>query len=182
MSKTKPRSAETRKPKPADAPNGKTFIVLGLDGDKPHAARFIGANPALVTKAAEALKLKVVEVAGQDHAELVAKLPLGRLYSNGRGFVPPVREELYLKLTSALRVSLKGEKRERAPLPRSWDEIAVGSLVIAPEAAEEWGFYHAIVLERKGDMLTFRWRDYPEQGVQTRHVATVALLNADTAE
>jgi hypothetical protein len=171
------------KPKPPATTETKTLVVLGLDEKgKPHAARFAGANTALVTKAAEALKLKVIEVGGQEHAELVARLPLGRMYSNGRGFVPNVRENLYIELTSVLGLGLTGEKRERAPLPRSWDEIAVGSLVIAPEHPVEWGYFEAIVLEREGDMLTLRWRDYPEQPTQTRHVATVALLNADTAQ
>jgi hypothetical protein len=83
---------------------------------------------------------------------------------------------------TALGLSLTAEKRQAAPLPRSWDDITVGSLVIAPENPVEWGYYEAIVLERTGDMLTLRWRDYPEEPIQTRHVAAVALLNADTAQ
>ena len=54
--------------------------------------------------------------------------------------------------------------------------------MIAPENPVEWGYFEAFVLERNGDMLTLRWRDYPEQPIATRHVAAVALLNADTAQ
>jgi hypothetical protein len=166
-----------------DVAEAKTAIVLGLDENgKPHAARFTGANLALVAKAAEALGLQLVEVTAKEHAELVGRLPLGRLYSNGRGFVPNVRQDLYIKLTSALGLSLTAEKREAAVLPRSWDEITVGSLVIAPDNPIGWGYFEAVVLERNGDMLTLRWRGHPKEPIVTRHVASVALLNADTAQ
>jgi hypothetical protein len=169
--------------KVADAADTKTLVVLGLDeNEKPHAGRFTGANLALVAKAAEALGLKLVEVTAKEHAGLVARLPLGRLYSNGRAFVPNVRQDLYIKLTSALGLSLTGEKRQAVPLPRSWDDITVGSLVIAPENPVEWGYFEALVIDRNGDVLTLRWRDFPKEPIQTRNVAAVALLNADTAQ
>ena len=45
-------------------------------------------------------------------------------------------------------------------LPRSWDEIAPGHLVIAQESLVN-GWWEAIVLDRKDDLLTLRFRDYP---------------------
>ena len=60
-------------------------------------------------------------------------------------------------------------------MPKSWDDIAVGHLVIAHESAAE-GWYEAIVLARDGDMLTLKWRDYPQQAHVLRHAGTVALL------
>lgn len=168
--------------KAPDATETKTVVVLGIDeNEKPHAARFTAANLPLVAKAAQALGLKLIEVTAGEHTDLIEKLPTGRLYSNGKGFVPNVRQDLYVKLTTALGLSLTAEKRAVVPLPRSWADITVGSLVIAPENPVELGYYEAIVLERNGDMLTLRWRDYPKQPIQTRHVAAVALLNADTA-
>jgi hypothetical protein len=47
-----------------------------------------------------------------------------------------------------------------AQLPRSWDEIAPGHLVIAQESLD-YGWWEAIVLDRKDDMLTLRFCDYP---------------------
>jgi hypothetical protein len=62
-------------------------------------------------------------------------------------------------------------------LPRNWDEIAPGHLVIAKETRHEDGWWEAIVLERDGDMLTLRWRDYPTQPKVMRHRTAVALLS-----
>ncbi len=62
-----------------------------------------------------------------------------------------------------------------AGLPTTWDDIAVGHLVIAQEA--KWdGWWEAIVLARDGDMLTLKWRDWPGYPNIVRHAGTVALL------
>ncbi|HLZ02658.1 MAG TPA: hypothetical protein VKR55_10970, partial [Bradyrhizobium sp.] len=43
-------------------------------------------------------------------------------------------------------------------LPRNWQEIGLGDLVVANQ--DRWeGWYEAIVVEANGDMLTLRWRD-----------------------
>ena len=39
-----------------------------------------------------------------------------------------------------------------------------------------YGWWEAIVLARDGDMLTLKWRDYPDQANVVRHASTVALL------
>ena len=72
------------------------LIVLGFDDQqKPRGARFVDAKPDLVTKAADLLGFKVYEASSEDVAEYAEKLPLGRLYANGRGFVPnTVRTEV----------------------------------------------------------------------------------------
>ena len=65
------------------------LIVLGYDEHhKPQAAQFPAADADLVAKAARLMDLKVYEAATEDLAALAKKLPVGRLYSNGRGFVP----------------------------------------------------------------------------------------------
>jgi hypothetical protein len=43
-------------------------------------------------------------------------------------------------------------------LPRSWDEIEIGHLVLAPEAGGE-GYWETIVVAKDNDMLTLTWRD-----------------------
>jgi hypothetical protein len=60
-------------------------------------------------------------------------------------------------------------------LPRSWDEIAPGHLVIASEGAGN-GWWDAIVVEVNGDMLTLHWRDFPWQPDVVQHRSAVALI------
>ena len=62
-----------------------------------------------------------------------------------------------------------------APLPKSWSEIRVGSLVIAHEGPVD-GWWEAVVTEVHADVLTLRWRDYPRLAAITRNRKEVALL------
>jgi hypothetical protein len=163
------------------------LLVLGFDEQqKPCGARFVDAKPDLVAKAAHLMGLKVYKAHSPDVAEVAKKLPVGRLYANGRGFVPNVRQALY----SDVIVALAGEPQQAAVgpdddkasvpvargLPRSWDEIAPGHLVIAQESLAN-GWWEAIVLDHKGDMLTLRFRDYPRLPKFFRHRTAVALMS-----
>jgi hypothetical protein len=111
------------------------LIVLGYDENyKPRAARFPAADVALVTKAAHLMDLKVYEAATEDLAALAKKLPVGRLYGNGRGFVPNIRQSLYSDIIATLvgepEVDAIGKNQDEPAvatgLPRTWDEIAPG--------------------------------------------------------
>jgi hypothetical protein len=61
------------------------------------------------------------------------------------------------------------------PVPKSWNEIRVGSLVIAHESPDD-GWWEAVVTEVHADVLTLRWRDYPPMAAITRNRKEVALL------
>jgi hypothetical protein len=163
------------------------LIVLGYDDDqKPRGARFDHDKPDLVTKAAELIGLKVYDTSNPDVAAIAKKLPVGRLYANGRGFVPNVRQDLYSNLVvalalepqAALRRNGNGDK-DRLPaargLPQSWDEIAAGHLVIAQESLD-YGWWEAIVLDRTGDSFTLQYRDYPHLPKFVRHRSGIALM------
>jgi hypothetical protein len=160
------------------------LILLGRDDQgKPRAARFPFGQADLVAKAAKAMNLTVGKANGSALAELTKKLPNGRLYATGRGFVPVVGRSLYGKIVEQLQLAGQPVPRDAsqanaeqpAPgLPTSWDDIVVGHLVIAQEGAKD-GWWEAIVLARDGDMLTLKWRDYDQPNV-TRHVGSVALL------
>jgi len=90
------------------------LIVLGYDEHhKPQAARFPAADAEPVAKAAQLMDLKVYEAASEDLAALAKKLPVGRLYSNGRGFVPNIRQSLYSEIIVALAVRTSGRGRQR---------------------------------------------------------------------
>jgi hypothetical protein len=122
-------------------------------------------------------------------AELAKKLPPGRLYSTGRGFVPSVGRSLYDRIVEQLKLAGQpvpdeadqpkddrpGAAQAAPGLPSSWDDVAVGHLVIAQESLDD-GWWEAIVLARDGDMLTLKWRDYPWQPNVLRHAGSVALL------
>jgi len=161
------------------------LIVLGFDEQqKPRGAKFVDAKLDLVTKAADLMGLKVYEATAEEVAELAKKLPVGRLYANGRGFVPNIRQSLYSDLVVALALEGQaalskngdnGSLPAARGLPRSWDDIAPGHLVIAQESLE-YGWWEAIVLDRKGDSFTLRYRDYPHLPKFVRHCSGIALM------
>jgi hypothetical protein len=167
------------------------LIVLGFDDQqKPRGARFVDAKLDLVTKAAELMGFKVYEAGPPEVAEFAKKLPLGRLYANGRGFVPNVRQDLYSDLVVALAVEpqaavntagVKDSLPAARGLPRSWDEIAAGHLVIAQESLD-YGWWEAIVLDRQGDTFTLQYRDFPHLPKFARHCSGIALMSPPTDE
>jgi hypothetical protein len=163
------------------------LLVLGFDEQqKPCGARFVGAKPDLVAKAAQLMGLEVYKASSPDVAEVAKKLPVGQLYATGRGFVPNVRQSLYSDVLVALSAEPQqaavGPDHDKAStpvargLPGSWDEIAPGHLVIAQESLVN-GWWEAIVLDRKDDMLTLRFRDYPRLPKFFRHHTAVALMS-----
>ena len=162
------------------------LIVLGYDDQqKPRGARFVDAKPDLVTKAAEFMDLKVYQATSEDVAAIAEKLPVGRLYANGRGFVPNIRQDLYsevlvtLALEPQAALSLETDKDSLPAargLPRTWDEIAPGHLVIAQESLDN-GWWEAIIIDRKDDVFTLRFRDYPQLPKFFRHRSALALMN-----
>ena len=122
-----------------------TLIVLGFDEQqKPRGARFVDAKPDLVTKAADLMGFKVYEASSEDVAEAAKKLPLGRLYANGRGFVPNVRQDLYSDLVVALGLEpqaalsrTNGDKDSlpppvACPGPGTRSALAISSLLRSP--------------------------------------------------
>jgi hypothetical protein len=126
-----------------------------------------------VAKAAKVMNLTVCNADGAALADLAKKLPIGRLYATGRGFVPSVGRSLYGKIIEQLQLAGQPVPRDAdqspadqpAPgLPTTWDDIAVGHLVIARDHSTSNGWWEAIVLARDGDMLTLKWRDYPQSG------------------
>jgi hypothetical protein len=155
------------------------LLVLGFDEQqRPCGARFVGDKPDLVAKAAQLMGLNVYKPSSPDIAEVAKKLPVGQL--------PNIRQTLY----SDVIVALAAEPQQAAigpdhdktsttvarGLPGSWDEIAPGHLVIAQESLPN-GWWEAIVLDRKDDMLTLRFRDYPRLPKFFRHRTAVALMS-----
>ena len=59
--------------------------------------------------------------------------------------------------------------------PQGWDEIGVGSLVLATVGVED-GWWEAVVLGVNGDSFTLKWRDFPREPTFVRRRTDLALL------
>ena len=170
--------APAKKSNPAK-PTAK-FILFGADEyAKPRAATFSAEDPALLAKAAETTFLRLVQITDPEVAEIATRLPAGRLHANGKGLVPYIKGDLYNELLCATLANQAPEPNpDPAPqdLPRTWDEIVPGHLVIARETLEV-GWWEAVVVERNGDLVTVRYRDYPQYPPMVRHRSAVALIS-----
>ena len=177
----------------ANSQSAVPVVLFGVDDTgKPKAARFGKEQADLAIKAAAQLQLRSLAVTSPDVAEVARRLPVGRIHGNGRNIVPNVSRDLYEQLlalaepaasltqASSPAASASAATEAAAPtsnetLPRHWDEISRGHLVIAQEAPAE-GWYEAIVDDQTADMLTLRWRDYPREQRVMRHRNRVGLL------
>ncbi|WP_166308728.1 hypothetical protein [Bradyrhizobium sp. 2S1] len=168
-------SKKPTRPK-AKKPSAKTIIMFGLDKDrKPHAARFIGENEALLARAAGAMGLRLAVPVTGKHLEIANKLPAGRIHATGNGLVPNIDQQTYDQINTLVG----GEPSTiSAVLPKTWSQLAPGHLVIAQDTVDD-GWWPAIITKRSNDMLTLKWRDYPSASEFVRPVSSVALLNSD---
>jgi hypothetical protein len=178
--------------KTANAPD--KLFVFGLDEDgKPRGARFPEFNEKVVSAAAQ-MKLASVHPASPAVTEIGMKLPVGRLYASGKAFVPPIRRDLLGKLKAALEVPGDvSHVQEPAPapspdktkaggvvaagLPRTWESIDVGQLVLVEDDDPGFGWWPCLVIKREHQVLTLRLRDYPDKGTYVRHIVQVGLVN-----
>jgi hypothetical protein len=177
------RPTPTKKSGPTKPPV-RSYILAGADEyAKPRAARFSGEDPALLAKAAEAMHLRLVEITEPDVAEIAALSPAGRLHANGKGLVPYVKGDVYSELLFAALAPLPPQiNADPAPqdLPRTWDDLAPGHVVIAKESLE-LGWWEAVVIERTGDLVTIKYRDYPQYPPLVRHRSVIALISVAAA-
>ncbi len=112
------------------------LIVIGRDEQgKPRAARFPAKQTNVAAKAAKPMNLTVCTAEGAALAELVKKLPMGRVYASV--FAPPVERKLYVEVVEHLNVTgqlVAGEiddsdEQPAQYFPATWDDISVGHLV-----------------------------------------------------
>lgn len=185
----------TKKP---DKPKSEPLFVLGLDLDnKARGGRFDSVDDRVVNAALD-LGLAAVIKASPEFGQHATKLPAGRLYASGKAFIPAIKEALLTELMTILRKpgdASEAYRLENRPtkkdggmpavqckspitsgLPRSWQEIDVGHMVLAHEGYED-GWWEAVVVKREDDILTLRYRDAPKLPTFVRHLNTVALVN-----
>jgi hypothetical protein len=189
--------------KPNHSTPAMPLVLFGIDSrGKAKAAK---EHAGLAVKAASQLQLQVLACNDSKVAEIAARLPVGRVHATGRTFVPFIRRELYEQLLAAAGNGNPGQRPgppaggasgnavgSRPPgsspkLPRNWQEIGVGDLVLAQQDAED-GWYDTVVVEVANDMFTLRWRDYPRERRFTCHRLRLGLLypgpkpSADTSK
>jgi hypothetical protein len=162
------------------------LIVLGFNEQfEPCAARIVGAKPDIVTKAAHRIGFRAYQITSRDLAILAGKLPEGRLNSKGAMTVPTVPQSLYSEAVVELVADPKQaiETADAASdlptatgLPRAWDQIAPGHLVIAEEGPG-YGWWEAIVIERKSDLFKLRYRQFPRLPAFARPRSAIALMS-----
>lgn len=194
---------KTGKTEPAKAD---PVYVIGLDANgKPRGARFAELKDSIVSAAMD-LKCRVLIDPPEAVSALGMKLPVGRVYGGGKVvklFVPNIRRELYDKILEAAGPLAEEPTAENADasentqaksetdaatnevkcispvtsgLPRSWEEITVGHMVLAHESPDD-GWWEAVVIQRDQEILTLRYRDAPKLPKFIRHINTVALVN-----
>ena len=183
-------------------------VVYGADdAGKPRAALFKPSEAGVAAKAARLMNLAVLKVRTQAQAESAAKLPTGRLYANGKGFVPYVRRDLFAQVMAfaggsvrARTMAAKAAQPSKAgpaeaeaatshgaspaPLPSDLSQVLPRSWadiqagsLVLAHDGVEEGWWEAIVIKREGDTLTLRARDYPKVPPFKLHSTAVALLN-----
>jgi hypothetical protein len=177
------------------------LVVLGIDVDgKPHGSRFEERDAPFVARAVELMGFHVVRVAA-DNAELhviAEQLPLGKIFATGRAFVPFVGRSAFDKLATLVEGDLTARSsRPIGAMPAApdlspatdaetdppgafeelWSTVEVGSIVLATLPSVYDGWWESVVVAVKGDKLTLRWRDWPEERRFRVSRRNVALLH-----
>jgi hypothetical protein len=93
------------------------LVLFGIDSrGKPKAARFRKEHAGLAMKAATQLQLNVLASSDPKVAEIVARLPVGRVHVTGRTFVPFIRRDLTTSWSPPPRTAIS---ISRQPLQRA---------------------------------------------------------------
>jgi len=165
------------------------LILFGRDdAGKPRASWFDAPSADLARKAADLMKMRVLQVETEEQKAVARQLKPGRVFENGQAFTPFARREVFSKVvgfaqgpetsTSAMaseapEKSSNGQDASAqaaggasmsnatsAPKsPEDWDQIGVGSVVLAEDDPDGW--WESIVIGENGDAVTLKWRDWP---------------------
>jgi hypothetical protein len=128
----------------AKAMNCIVLFGLGEEG-KPRAARFENEDEQVLNRLAQARGLRMGVAQGLKHADLVKKLPVGRVFATGSSSVPLVPSNVY----ETLNTVVGGEPGQiSCSFPKSRDEVAPGHLVIAQDSLAN-GWWEAVVVARE---------------------------------
>ena len=177
------------------------LMILGIDIDgKPHGSRFDERDAPFVERAAALMGFHVIRIAA-DNAELhsiAEQLPLGKIFATGRAFVPFVGRSAFDRLATLVEGDITARvQRPIGAMPTEpdlspstdaetcsadtfetlWSMVEVGSMVLATLPSVYDGWWESVVVAVKGDKLTLRWRDWPEEKRFRVSRRNVALLH-----
>jgi hypothetical protein len=170
----------TNHPPKTPKPLAKAYIVFGADEcARPRAARFWARHVEPLAKAAAAMNVRLVQVSNSRLAALLPAIPPGRLHASGSEFLPHVSGDTYAELAAAVLIQQPSDHPAATDeaLPCTWQEVVPGRLVLARET-RECGWWEAVVVDRHRDLLTLRYRDYPDHPNFVRRPSAVALIAA----
>ena len=174
---------------PAEIP---AVVLFGRDEtNKPHASCFTESEVAAAKRAAALMGMTLLPVSTDEQRALAAKVPRGRIFGTGRAFVPFIKAPLLQELESAAvkaGIDTKASRKARAwePVgpredapnqPKHWDEIGVGSIVLAATPPKFLDWFECVVIAVEGDELRLAFCDWPHQPPFVRPRSEVGLLH-----
>lgn len=116
------------------------LIVFGLDDrGKSHASSFNERDAALATKAAGLMGMKLLPVRTDAERALAAKLPKGRVFASGKGFVPFCKATVYAELEAAAPPSAVTPEPMQSEPPQSDMGEPRGAAPVSADAAPSPG-------------------------------------------
>jgi hypothetical protein len=158
----------------------RVLILFGYDEEKkPRAAKFYEPEFEAARKAAEMMKLQSHEADTKKVRRALGKIAIGNVYASGWAGIPHIRQNQYEALVKKLtgKEAAKAGAPTVAGYPANWDQIEVGSCVVAPaDNPTQDGFWKSVVTSIEGDMLSLTLLDFPDEKGK-RHRSTVALLD-----
>ena len=161
-----------------------SVIVFGLDkAKKQRAGLFSKEQLELVTKAASAHGYSLLNIDDELRKRFVSKLKTGNVHTAGDDLIPIVGRQIYAQIETAADVNVASTKNgknkgalgiEYRGIPRTFEEIDAGHLVLAQESLKD-GWFEAIVIARDGDRFKVRWRDFSRYAAFERPVIAIGL-------
>jgi hypothetical protein len=165
---------KTSKPTTQSAVQPAAIVVFGLSAiGKPKAGLFKGTDITAATKAAAKLGLSVLDASSAAATALLAKVPMGRIQAHGDAIVPFVTRDLYAAITDAAKGGTKaaanttpavqdkaaagGAAPSQPRLPADWSDIKIGDCVLSRDTDPADGWWQAIVVDKRGDIVSLRW-------------------------
>lgn len=153
---------------------------------KPRAGLFRGTDVPPARKAAAKLGLSIIELTDQAGRGIAAQVPAGRIAAHGEEIMPFIGKNLFAAIQTMARLSQKvgsghmppsgaASRIEELRRPVKWDDIRIGDLVLAQESDPADGWWHATVLEVKGDIFKLRWANRERRPFQ-KHRLTLGLI------
>ena len=155
----------------ANAPDPAVLVFGMTERGLPQASWFSGTDADLAVMAAGMMGLHPARIATDRHAALAKKLRQGQVFAGDKVFAPPITPELYDELFELCGATpIEPPELHR---PTSWEEITVGSLVLATDEDGDW--YEAVVMATNDHLLQLRWRSSPREASEIRARSEMAL-------